>query len=291
MKLKYLIVFFFLTISLTINGQNTSIEDIKTFSKKLNNELKGLVIDPSTGVKGRGVISVGRKLIYQYDVPEDWYPFDDIKQVLVKNLIEEGNEKMYVNFKLDVGYYYYKNDKVIKTLSIDWEEFNTFRFTYGDYINLTNHPKSNGLEFKLKKPLGWEVKEGDGPHIVKKFTSDKKVYVIYVNETGQFFTKKEVNDFFENERDRNQFINEFGENGGFNFKTNKVVTIENHPFIYVNGTIKQERMGIELNGNVHLWMSLIEDQFIYLMGSSFSEEDFYMDFFKITNSLKLLNQY
>ena len=286
-----MIVFVLLMSGLTINGQTISNEDIKTYSKKLNNEIKGLVIDPSTGVKGRGVISVGRKLIYQYDVPEDWYPFEDIKQVLVKNLIEDGNEKMYVNFKLDLGYYYYKNDKVIKTLSIDWEEFNTFRFTYGDYINLTNHPKSNGLEFKLKRPLGWEVKEGNGPHIIKKFTSDKKVYMIYVKETGQFLTKKEVIEFFENETERGKFINEFGKVGGFDFKTNKVVTIERHPFIYTTGTIQQERMGVEMKGKVHLWMSLIEDQFIYFMGSSYSEEDFYMDFFKITNSLKLLNQY
>ena len=100
-----------------------------------------------------------------------------------------------------------------------------------------------------------------------------------------------MKDFFENETDRNQFINEFGKNGGYNFKNNKVVTIENYPFIYVNGTIKQERMGVEVNCKVHLWMSYIEDQFVYFMGSSYSDDDYFTEFFKITNSIKLLNQY
>jgi len=177
---------------------------------------------------------------------------------------------------------------MIKSVNIDWREL---RFKLGDYIELTENPKSNGLEYKIQKPLGWEIKEGNGPHIVKKFISDDKVYLIYVKETGQFLTTQDVKDFFEDETDRNQFINEFGENGGYNFKNSKVVTIENHPFIYVNGTIKQERMGVELNGNVHLWISFIEDQFIYFMGSSFSDDDYFTEFFKITNSIKLLNQY
>ena len=34
-------------------------------------------------------------MIFQYDVPENWYPFDDFKQTLVRNLIENGNEKKY----------------------------------------------------------------------------------------------------------------------------------------------------------------------------------------------------
>jgi|TARA_B110000971_G_C20011536_1_gene501785 hypothetical protein len=288
MKLKYSIIFLFLTSSLTGFGQTLSMSDIKVISEEIDTQIKGVVLDPSTGLKGRGVISLGRKLIYQYDVPEDWYPYDDIRQELVKNVIESGINKFYVQGEVDLSYYYFKNNRIIKSVNIDWREL---RFKLGDYLELTEHPKSNGLEYKIQKPLGWEIKEGNGPHIVKTFISDKKVYSIYVNETGQFLTKKDVKDFFENETDRNQFINEFGKNGGYNFKNNKVVTIENYPFIYVNGTIKQERMGVEVNCKVHLWMSYIEDQFVYFMGSSYSDDDYFTEFFKITNSIKLLNQY
>lgn len=288
LELKNLIGFLFITSSLTGFGQTLSMSDIKVISEEINTQIKGVVLDPSTGLKGRGVISVGRKLIFQYDVPEDWGFFDDGREILLNNTFENGNNKLYVNGEIDLGFQYFKNNRMIKSVFIQWEEL---RFKLGEYLDLTNHPKSNGLEYKIKKPLGWKIKEGNGPHIVKKFISDKKSYLIYVNETGQFFSKKEVKEFFENGTDREELINEFGENGGYNFKNNKVVTIENHPFIYVNGTIKQERMGIEVNGNVHLWMSFIEDQFIYFMGSSYSDNDYFTEFFKITNSIKLLNQY
>ena len=274
--------------SLTFYGQTMSTKDIKILSEKLNSEFRGVVVDPSSGVKGRGVFSIGKKLVFQYDVPNNWEPFDDIKQKLIDNLIESGNTNLYVKGQVDVGYYYFKNDRLIRSVDIEWEELT---FKLGDYIDLTNHPKSNGLEYKIKKPLGWEVKEGDGPHIVKKFTSGKNIYLIYIRETGQFFSKDEVKEFFENQTDRNEFVNEFSKNGGFDLNSNKVVTIERHPFIYTSGFVQQERMGVEIKGSVHLWMSFIEDQFIYFMGSNYSEEDSYMDFFRITNSVKLLNQY
>ena len=288
-RVKYISVIFSFLFCLNLFSQTLSLNEIKKFSETINKEIKGVIIDPSSGLKGRGVTSIGRKIIFQYDVPNNWFPFNDQKKRLTTNLIETGSSKMWVKGKVDLGYFYFKKDELIYSTYIDWEELG---FKLGDYLDLTNHPKSNGLEFKLKKPLGWDVKEGDGPHIVKKFTSDKKVYIIYVKETGQFLTKEEVRELFQNEKDRKEFLIEFGKGGGMNFKTSKVVTIETYPFLYTNGTIQQERMGIEIKGKVHVWVGFIEDQLIYFMGSSYSEEeDFYVEFFKITNSIKLLNQY
>ena len=81
------------TSCLTINGQVLSDKDIKSYAEKLNQDNTGIVIDPKTGVKGRGVISIGRKIIFQYDVPDEWYPFDDIKQIVVKGILDNGKEK------------------------------------------------------------------------------------------------------------------------------------------------------------------------------------------------------
>lgn len=288
-RVKDITVILSFLFCLNLLSQTLSLTEIKKFSETINKEIKGVIIDPSSGLKGRGVSSIGRKIIFQYDVPNNWFPFDDQKKRLTTNLIETGSSKMWVKGKVDLGYFYFKKDELIYSTYIDWEELG---FKLGDYLDLTNHPKSNGLEFKLKKPLGWDVKEGDGPHIVKKFTSDKKVYIIYVKETGQFLTKEEVRELFQNEKDRKEFLIEFGKGGGMNFKSSKVVTIETYPFLYTNGTIQQERMGIEIKGKVHVWVGFIEDQLIYFMGSSYSEEeDFYIEFFKITNSIKLLNQY
>lgn len=283
-----LISIIFIIFGLSLTAQEISADDVKEFSSKLNDQITGVIVDPSTGIKGRGVTSIGKKIIFQYDVPNEWYPFDDIKEVVTRNLIESGNTKIYVYGKIDVAYYYFKNDRLIKMVNIDWEDLN---FSLGDYIELTNHPKSNGLEFKLKCPLGWEIKEGDGPHIVKKFVSDDAMYLIFVNETGQFYSTKEVTNLFSNEADVKELVEAFGENNGLALNSYKIITIENHPFIYTNGSFKIERMGYEVTSKVHYWFSLIEDQFFYLMGSDYSENDHSKEFFKITNSLKLLNQY
>lgn len=285
--LIYLMLF---TSCLTINGQVMSDKDIKSYAEKLNQDITGLILDSKTGMKGRGVISIGRKIIYQYDVPDDWYPFDDIKQVVVKGILDNGNEKFYVLREVDLSYFYFKNDKLFKSLNIDWEEFKTLRFSYADYVDLTNHPKSNGLEFKIKKPLGWELEEGDGPHIVKKFVDDDKMFLVYVNEIGQFFSKKEIQELFESEID--SFLESIEQSFDFKIISHDVYSIENHPFLYVNGIIKQERMGIEISGKTHLWYTFIEDQFVYFMGSNYSQEvDNSYEFYSIMNSLKLLNQY
>ena len=288
----YRFIFVFLFTTFNCLGQRVTEDDIKKASVELNKKIIGVVIDPSTGIKGRGVISFGRKLIFQYDVPENWYPYDDFKQTLVRNLIDNGNEKMYIKGEFDVGYYYYKNNKLIKSLTIDWEEFDKLRFDLGEFVELTNHPKSNGLEIKLKRPLGWEVKEGDGPHIVKKFVHEQKIYLMYVKEIGQFFSKDEVNSFFKNDSDVKEFILGMIEKNedDFKLKNHKVVTIENHPFLYFSDTVTKERMGKGFEIISHYWVSFLEDQLIYFMGGSISSED-YNEFFKITNSIKLLNQY
>ena len=115
---------------------------------------------------------------------------------------------------------------------------------------------------------------------------------MYVKEIGQFFSKDEVNSFFKNDSDVKEFIlGMIGKNeDDFKLKNHKVVTIENHPFLYFSGSEKKERMGKGFEIISHYWVSFLEDQLIYFMGGSISSED-YNEFFKITNSIKLLNQY
>ena len=104
LELKNLIGFLFITSSLTGFGQTLSMSDIKGISEEINTQIKGVVVDPSSGVKGRGVFSLGRKIVYQYNVPDNWKPFDNVKQMLIHNLIESGNTNLYVKGQVDVGY-------------------------------------------------------------------------------------------------------------------------------------------------------------------------------------------
>lgn len=267
-------------------SQEFTNEDLKTLSIKLNTEFKDFV-DPSSNVKGRGVTSIGRMLIYQYDVPEDWYSFENLKELLIKSLIDTNNHKMYINQEINIGYYYFKDNVVYKTVRIGWEELKNDKIILDEYIVLTNHPKSNGIEYKLKPPVGWEVKEGDRPHIVKKFIDDDKIFMIQINETGQFFSKNEIIKKFELEDEVNLLIESSINDSNINYSNPKVVTVDNHPFLYTNYNIEGERLGINFKIKTHLWISIIEDQLVSFMGMG----DNYNDYFKIMNSVVFINQY
>ena len=129
-NLKFLLIFCCLLIPTFILSQELSNEDIKKLSAQINVEFKNYE-DPRTGIRGAGVTSLGRKLIYQYDVPDNWYPTEDMKEVLINNLFEASTNFINIIFKnkIDIGYYYYKNDKIVKVLNIDWEELNRNSFS------------------------------------------------------------------------------------------------------------------------------------------------------------------
>tara|TARA_B110000037_G_scaffold5899_1_gene6336 strand:- start:1798 stop:2682 length:885 start_codon:yes stop_codon:yes gene_type:complete len=285
---NFLLFFFSLTYWFGVNGQTITEKDIKKLSIEINKEFINFE-DPYTGIKGRGVIPIGKKLIFQYNVPEEWYPSGDIKEVLINNLIVSENYKMFVKYKIDRSFYYFKNNRIIKTVTVNWEELN--KFILGEYLELTSHPKSNGLEYKIRPPINWEIKEGDRPHIVKKFINEQMIYLILIYETGQFFTKKEVKELFQTDSEIKEFINSMSKETEFKLTNYKVITIDNHPFLYYTGDLKKEINGIEIKSEVHYWTSLVEDQLISFMGSDSSKNNSYPKFLKITNSVIFLNQY
>ena len=40
------------------------------------------------------------------------------------------------------------------------------------YAYFHNHPKTNGIDFKVRIPKNWKIEEGNRPHIVAKITND-----------------------------------------------------------------------------------------------------------------------
>lgn len=268
-----------------VRGQKMTQDDIKVLSKELHEKFISFE-DEILGVSVRGVTSVGRKLIFQYYVSENWIPNPDLKNELIKSLYNLGSHTTYVKDEIDLGFYYFKQNSLVKSINVSWKDL---QFRLGDYIDLTCHLKSNGLEFKIKVPLGWEIKEGTGPHIVKTFKGGDGIFFIHVKEIGRFFSSQEVEESFSNESFRDNFITEFIDKEDFVLEKQKLVTIEHHPFIQVTGIQKGERMGIEMEHQVYYWVTLIEDQLLYVGGMGYENRDYFNQIFQITNTLKLYN--
>ena len=183
--LIYIIFYFF---SLPLFSQTFSETDIKKLAEQVNRQIKG--VDIGNGIKAKGCLSLGRTLIYQYDVPSYWESPNNIKEEIISNLKTAGAAKTYFLQNIDVDFYYYKGNSLAKKVSVKSTEFSTFNFKLGEYISIKDHPKAKEVNLKLKVPVGWEVKEGDRPNIVKKFVNEGNTYLIIIKDNVTFFSRK-----------------------------------------------------------------------------------------------------
>ena len=66
-------------------------------------------------------------------------------------------------------------------------------------LRISNHPKARGLDFSIKHPSSWIVKEGNRPHVVKKLSNGNKVFVILVRKFPMPVSQEEADDMFSQE--------------------------------------------------------------------------------------------
>lgn len=76
-----IILFFFHLIAYS---QSLSDNDIKALARKINDELQGM--DFGNGITLKGCYALGRTLVYQYYVNDDWHAPENIKTDLIANL-------------------------------------------------------------------------------------------------------------------------------------------------------------------------------------------------------------
>ena len=295
---KYLKIFVsFLIISLSFPskyiGQNFSESDIKLLAKQVSAKLKGLNL--GNGVTARGCYSIGRTLIYMYDVSDYWYPPENIKEEIISNMKTAGAAKMYFINDINSSFYYYKGSKLIKKVTIKSYEFSENSYKTGSYISLKGHPKAKGVNIKLKKPVGWDVLEGDRPNIVKKFVKDGNTYLVLIKDNNTFYSKKQSRELFEDEEFSKDFINEcLGYFKNAKVSNKSVVSIDSYPALSFEIEGDMEQLGIKFSAKMKLWWILYEDKMILLQCMGLNNAEYKLLnklFFSITNSVIFPDQY
>ena len=279
--------------ALTLVGQTFSESDIKKLANQVNEQYRGL--DIGNGITARGCLSIGRTLIYQYDVPSYWEPPINIKEEVIANFKTIGAAKTYFLYDIDVDFYYYKGNSLVKKVSVKSNEFSTFNYELGEYLSIKDHVKSKDVNLKLKVPQDWEVKEGDRPNIVKKFTKDENTYLILIKDNMTFFSRSESKELLSDEG----FVNELVSSYSYSMKNSEVidksvVTIGTYPSVTFKIRGKMEMSGITIPIIMRCWVVFYEDKIVLLqsMGSDKAEfralEQLY---FLITNSVIFPDQY
>lgn len=295
---KYKIVFILFLLNLIlipnfIYCQNFSQSDIKKFSDQTNRQIKGASL--GNGIKGRGCISIGRKLIYQYEVPNNWEPSPDMKNEIIANFKISGYAKTFYLNGIDIDFYYYKKNSILKKISIKSEELSTFNFQLSEYISFKNHPKAKEVNLKIKPPIGWKVKEGDRPNVVKMFVNDGNSYAITIKNNVTFYSRKQIKEMFKDEK----FLTEFVQESSSFLKNSKIinqslVTIDNYPAVQFKVKGKMEITGVKFSVIVKSWLVFYEDKLVVFQSMGIDNNEFIALeklYTQITNSIIFPDQY
>ncbi|MDO9154513.1 MAG: hypothetical protein Q7U47_12570 [Paludibacter sp.] len=291
MRISLFLTFCF--FSLHLFSQTFSETDIKELAVQVNRQIKGVNI--GNGIKAKGCLSLGRTLIYQYDVPDYWEAPYNIKEEIISNLKTAGAAKTYFLQNIDVDFYYYKGNSLAKKVSVKSTEFSTFNFQLGEYISIKDHPKAKEVNLKIKVPIGWEVKEGDRPNIVKKFVNDGNTYLISIKDNVTFFSRKQIRESLQEDN----FVKEFVQEASSFLKTpqvidQSVVTIDTYPAVQFKVKGKMERSGLTFPVIMKCWVVFYEDKIIFLQAMGIDNPEFRaleQLYSLITNSVIFPEQY
>lgn len=291
--MRAIAILIFCFLSLQVCCQDYTESDIRKYAEQINNKIKG--VDLGNGVRARGCISVGRKLIYQYEVPEAWYAHSTMKEDIISNLKTAGSAKLYYLNNIDVDFCYYKGNLLAKKISVRSNEFSTFNFQLGDYIRIKDHPKAKEVDLQIKVPLGWEVKEGDRPNIVKKFVYESNIYLVLVKENVTFLSREQSKKMLLKDVDLDEYAQKFTSFlSNPNVLEKSIITVDSYPALLIKAKGNMERNGLGVPVMMKSWIIFYEDKIITLQafGSDNSEfkalESLYT---MITNSVIFPEQY
>ena len=144
----------------------------------------------------------------------------------------------------------------------------------GEYLSIKDHPKAKGVNLKIQVPVGWEVKEGDMPNIVKKFVKGDNVYLIQIFDNVTFYSRKQSRESIQKE----SFVSLIQKESSFlkNFEVleQSIITIDTYPAIQYKVKGEIEQMGNKVSFIMKSWLILYEDKFIILQSMASNNLNF-----------------
>ena len=267
--------------------------------------------DPRTGVVLSGAMSYGTTLVFMYDVPEDWFPPENMKELLIDNFKVAEIADVYYSLKVNVNFTYYKENRLIKMVKVKYKEFgdgteeadensysqqpNRSIFELGKFVSFKNHPKAKGVNIKVKKPVEFELLEGDRPNIVGKFNHKKEnlVYIIGINNSQNFTSRSYTREWFLDSSETKSYAKSSVLEFGGEYISHKLVDIDRYPAIEITFDYTKEVIDRDIIFRTVMWVIPYEDNIIYLSGGTEAKnfESYYPLFIKITNSIIFEDQY
>ena len=296
MKMKRIILFIFLTSSLLTFSQRLSNEDLKKSIEIAKSKMDLPFKIPGTDVVMIDMITVGRNILYTYEVNEDWYPADNGREQIIESLSEK-EKKVYIEQDVGLMYHYVRGKSIISRVYIPSSELGekTRLTDLGDYVSFKSHPKAKGVNIKLNQPVNFELLEGARPNIVAKFNNKENnlVYLIQINHFPYFISRTSLSAELSSQSEVESFALEFISSLDAEYVSSKLVAIDQYPAIEIIYDQSIEAAGQKKQMRVVSWVIPYEDKLINLSGFSDGsnfDKNYYV-FFNITNSVVFEDQY
>ena len=293
---KSLLLIIFLISSLLTFSQRLSDEDLKESIELAKSKMDLPFEIPGTDVIMIDMTTVGRNILYTYEVGPDWYPADNGREQLIESLSEK-EKKVYIEQEVGLMYHYVRGQTLVSRAYIPSRELGekTKLTDLGDYVSFKLHPKAKGVNIKVKQPINFELLEGARPNIVAKFNNKENnlVYLVQINNFPYFISRTSITNELSSPSDVESFAMEFISGLDAEYISSKLVDIDQYPAVEIIYEQPLEILGQKKPMRIVSWVIPYEDKLINLSGfseGSTFEKNYYV-FFNITKSVVFEDQY
>ena len=121
MKIKCIILFTFLISSSLMFSQRLSDEKLKESIEMVISKMDLPFEIPGTDVTMIDVTTVGRNILYTYEVGEYWYPAENGREQLIESLTDK-EKKIYIEQEVGLMYHYVRGKSIISRVYIPSSE-------------------------------------------------------------------------------------------------------------------------------------------------------------------------
>lgn len=211
----------------------------------------------------------------------------------------------FINVRYDIHFIDNAGNERKKKVYLGLSDFLNYNSDTRERISLEDHPKAKGVNLSLVKPRGWTNKEGDGPHIVKKFEAVQKnnyvTYMVHMNSLPTFVSRQEAQEVFDDDRHQREGLKEliddwFNELPNVKILSERTELVGRYPAKRVEYTYRPTAQGVTFELFAVSWIIFYEDTLITLTGTSMSNDKDEMQRFgvlfdTITGSVRFYDQY
>jgi hypothetical protein len=291
MKKLLLLLLFIPLVSFGQDYLNTKDAIDKTLA-----EIKPMLpIDLGDGIIWKDAINennTNRVYVYEIDKEALDYVLDDINKIsMMQSLVSMNQYEFTRNNSINVVYRYYYKGVLFKEIIIkygDWDAFVSLAdednveinepenssFELGDYISFKDNPKAKGVNIKVRKPVGWELRPGTGPNTLFNFFNGEILFNIIVLDMPTFYSKNDAREDLKNQKNIDNLnaqsikgVNIASNNDSSKVISNNITAIASYPALETIIKASIETAGIVENAIYISWSIFYEDKYIIATGS------------------------